>query len=311
MARRSSQRQANESPGRFTRLARRVFDVASAFGRRRWLTIIGIAAFAAGARWGLGRMEQTVRQMPASSPQPRLQLADLPDWATKEGWTPRLASAVSLEKTDGWLDDQLTENVAARFRRSGWVKDVRWVRKYADGSVRVSCEFRRPVGMVQTHEGFVPVDIEGYRLPEVYDRLSPGWIMVTGVASQPPPPGQRWDDGDVRAGVRLTALILDQPWANRITAIDVSNYRGRRDPGRHHIVLATQQGTRIRWGSAPGEEIEEPTPAEKIRSIEQQLHADSSRAWIDVSVFADKVILPAGSQTQGTMRVAAGARADR
>jgi hypothetical protein len=287
------------------RLTQRILEAASRLGRRQWLTIAGVAAFVIGARWGLGRMEEMVRLLPQCSPQPRLQLAELPDWATKEGWTPRLASAVSMDKSDVWLDERLTERVAEKFRRSGWVKNVRWVRKRADGSVRVSCEFRRPVGMVQTREGFIPVDIEGYRLPEVYDRLSPGWIMIQGVASPPPPPGRKWDDGDVRAGIRLTAMLFDQPWANRITAIDVSNYHGRRDPGRHHIVLATQQGTRIRWGSAPGEEIEEPSPAEKIRNIEQQLRVESARAWIDVSVFADKVIVPADSP--GAVRVATGA----
>jgi len=282
---------------------------AGRVSRRQWLTALGVAAFVAGARWGLGRMEQAVRSLPACSPRPRLQLAELPEWAIKEGWTPRLASIVTVDPSDAWLDERLTERLAERFRRSGWVKDVRWVRKYADGTVRVSCEFRRPIGMVQTREGFIPVDIEGYRLPEVYDRLSPGWIMITGVVSAPPPPGSRWDDGDVRAGVRLTAMLFEQPWASRITAIDVSNYHGRRDPARHHIVLATQQGTRIRWGSAPGEEIEEPTAAEKIRNIEQQLRMDSARAWVDVSVFPDKVIAPAGPQA--TMRVANRAGADR
>lgn len=309
MARRSRQKQSDQGPGRLARLTRRVFDGISGLSRQQWLTVVCVVAFIIGVRWALGRMEQTARQLPACCPSPRLQLADLPEWAVKEGWTSRLASVVSLDNTDVWLDERLTQNVAAKFRRSGWVKDVRWVRKYTDGSVRVSCEFRRPIGMVQTREGFVPVDIEGYRLPEVYDRLSPGWIMITGVSSSAPAPGRQWNDGDVRAGVRLTAMLFDQPWANRITAIDVSNYHGRRDPGRHHIVLATQQGTRIRWGSAPGEEIEEPTVAEKIRNIEQQLRTDSARAWIDVSVFSDKVILPAVSQ--GVMRVANGAGTPR
>jgi len=102
---------------------------AGRVSRRQWLTALGVAAFVAGARWGLGRMEQTVRSLPACSPRPRLQRAELREWAIKEGWTPRLASIVTVDPSDAWLDERLTERLAERFRRSGWVKDVRWVRK--------------------------------------------------------------------------------------------------------------------------------------------------------------------------------------
>ncbi len=292
MGRRSRQNQGPGEPGVIRRTAARVAAFVGRLSRQQWLTVLAVVALVVSVRWALGRMEQTARQLEACNPKPRLMLADLPDWAEKEGWTPRLASAVALDASDAWLDDQLTVRVAERFRRSGWVKDVHWVRKYPDGSVRVKCEYRRPIGMVQVKDEYVPVDIEGYRLPEVYDRLSPGWIMIAGVSSPPPPVGQKWTGSDLQAGIRLTAMFFDLPWANRIASIDVSNYRGRRDAGRSHIVLATQQGTRIRWGSAPGEEIEEPTPAEKIRNIEHQLRVDPARAYIDVSVYNNAVIVP-------------------
>ncbi len=312
MARRGRQTHDDGEPGTIRRAFGRAWTLAAHLSRKQWLTIVGVIAVLAGARWGLGRMEMTARGLPQCNPTPRLQIVDMPDWAMKEGWTPRLASAVSLDPADNWLDDRLAERIAERFRQSGWVKDVCWVRKYADGSIRVKCDFRRPLGMVKAKEGYIPVDVEGYRLPEVYDRLSPGWIVIEGVNAAPPAVGQKWEGGDLRAGIRLTAMLFDQPWANRISAIDVSNYQGRRDRARHHIVLATQQGTRIRWGSAPGEEIEEPTPAEKIRNIEQQLRIDIGRAWIDVSVYEKKVILPDGANgaVVSVPRVAGGA-ADR
>lgn len=272
--------------------------------RQQWLTVAGLAVFLLGVRWALSRMEQTARQLPACNPPPRLQLADVPDWAMREGWTPRLASAVSLDPGDAWLDDRLAERLAERFRRSGWVKDVSWVRKFADGSIRVKCEYRRPVGMVRSGNGFIPVDLEGYRLPEVYDRLSPGWIMIAGVASLPPPVGQKWEGRDLRAGIQLTAMLFEQPLANRISTIDVTNYGGRRDMSRVHIVMVTHQHTEIRWGSAPGEEIEEPTPAEKIRNMDQQLRMEPPKPWIDVSVFSNAVIVPQAGA--GGTRVANG-----
>jgi hypothetical protein len=270
---------------------------SDAISPRQWLTMIGLVALVLGARWGLKRMEDHVQRLPQCNPAPRLELVDLPDWAVTEGWAPRFASAVELDETTEWRDESLPRRIAEAFAQCGWVKSVRRVAKAPDGSIRVSCEFRRPIGMVQTARGFIPVDAEGIRLPEVYDRLSPGWIMIRGVESPPPAVGEAWSAADLAAGTKLTKMLSDQPWGNRVTVIDVSNFRGRHDRRRHHIEFTTDTGMRIRWGSAPGEEIEEPTPAEKLRNIGEKLQTRPNRAWIDVSVFEDRVLVPAEGAT--------------
>ena len=287
------QKPHDKTPGLLARVTGWASAAGSRLTRAQWLTVLGVIVLVAGVRWGLGRLEGRVRRIEACNPQPRIQLVELPKWATDEGWAPRLTAAVSIDDTYAWNDEALLDRVADDFRASGWVKEIRALRKQGDGTIQVACDFYRPVGMVQTPEGYIPVDIEGVRLPEVYDRLSPGWIMISGVTGPLPPVGQRWASDELRAGVELTALLFNQPWASAISAIDVSNYDPqRRDARRHPIVLKTKQGMQIRWGSAPGEEIAEPLPAEKLRVIEQQLRAGTMRAWIDVSVFSHKVIGP-------------------
>lgn len=280
-----------DSPGLAGRLAQRFRVIGARFTVRQWVMFTTVVTAAWGARWGLGRLEQTVRAMPAVAPKPRILLVDVPDWVKQEGWLDRYRSLATMAPGDHWIDPDLPSRIAERFRASGWVKEVNWVRKEGDGSIYVRCEFRRPIGMVRSADGYLPVDADCVRLPEVYEQVSPGWITIEGAQQTPPPIGARWSGKDLQAGVRLAALIFERPLATQIASIDVSNYGGR-DPTRQRITLQTQGGMHIRWGSAPGEEIYEPTAIEKIRNIEHVLEVDPSLKWIDVSVFQNRIVAP-------------------
>ena len=281
------------------RVARLLIAAGSHVTMRQWFTCAGVVGFVFCARWGLGRLESHVARLPVCNPRPRLVLEELPDWAIDENWAPRFCSAVSLDETGAWLDGGWTARIAEKFRRSGWVKNVRWVRRYEDGTVRVACEFRRPIAMVKTSRGYIPVDSECYRLPEEYERLSrddktpSAWITIVGVKSPPPPVGERWAGADVRAGVDLASRLFDRSLGARTREIDVSNHSGA-DPHRKRTELAMHDGMSVRWGSPPGEEIEEPSLERKLRNAEWYIRQQPWRPWIDVSVYDDKVIVPRG-----------------
>ena len=61
--------------------------------------------------------------------------------------------------------------------------------------------------------------------------------------------------------------------------------RGRNDKRANHICLRTRDGGKIDWGSAIGEEIEEPSARDKIRTIALYFKKGSSQAQVDVSVY--------------------------
>ena len=101
------------------------------------------------------------------------------------------------------------------------------------------------------------------------------------------------DNADALAAIKLAALIFDQGWeiSSRISAIDVSNFRGRQNHRNCHIKLWTPDGTPITWGSAIGEEIEENTPAEKLAQIAVMLKRGGPQAQVDISTLPNRSII--------------------
>ena len=64
-----------------------------------------------------------------------------------------------------------------------------------------------------------------------------------------------------------------------------------------NVELATDRaGGRIRWGSAPGLEIEENLPGQKLALLRQNFintgRADADHPVIDVSTFPDRFTVP-------------------
>lgn len=270
---------------------------AAAF--RPLLPLVVMAALIAGAVWGLERIKAFVYASPAYRPAAvRMVLADPPDWVVREKWADRILSAVAVPRPETWMDERLTRQVADQLAASGWVKSVSRVVKRMDGTIEIAADYRRPIAMLMTEQGYVPVDRDGCRLPEVYDHVdaNSGWIRIRGVTAPPPKVSAAFDPKiapDAVAAVRLAALIFDQGWeiSSRISAIDVTNFRGRADNRDCHIKLWTPEGTLIKWGSAIGEEIEENTLAEKLAQIAVMLKRGGPQAQVDVSTLPDRSIV--------------------
>jgi hypothetical protein len=274
---------------------------------RPLLPLAVMAGLIAGAVWGLERVKAIVYASPAYRPAVvKVVLVDPPDWVVREKWEDRILSVVSLPRTEAWMDEQLTRRMADQIATSGWVKSVTRVAKRMDGTIEIAADYRRPIAMLMTSQGYIPVDRDGYRLPEVYDHVdaNSGWIRIRGVAAPPPKVSAAYDSKtapDAVAAVHLAALIFDQGWevSSRISAIDVANYRGRADNRDCHIKLWTPDGTLIKWGSAIGEEIEENTPAEKLAQIAVMLKRGGPQAQVDVSTLPNRsiVTLPPAIET--------------
>ncbi len=264
--------------------------------------LLAVTCVVGGVIYALERVKAHVYALPEYNPAVQVDLVDAPEWVDVEGWRQRILAAAKIPPGQTWLDNDLVSAVADGMARSGWVSRVKRVSQCPDGRILIACDFRRPIAMMQTARGFIPVDNEGFRLPEVYPEVpdGTGWIRISGLESATPDVGQRFLGEDAVAGVQLANLLFEQEFASRITCVDMLNFRGRHDKRANHICLRTRDGGKIDWGSAIGEEIEEPSAKDKIRTIALYFKKGSSQAQVDVSVYRNGWIEPAAEPSLRT-----------
>ncbi len=254
---------------------------------------LSLAAAAFGAAiWGLDQAQSQQFRQPEYRQYVSFELIDAP-----AGVAARVEQKLAEFYDRDWIDSTLCEQVARRLADCPWVEAVKRVSKAEPGLIRVQCDYRRPQALVQHGEYFYMVDEYGVRLPGVYG-YEPGWMLVQGVSSAAPDPGETWPGNDIAAGLRLASLILDQPYARQVVAVSMHNYQGREDPYRSHIELVTDSaGNRILWGSAPGEELEENSADQKLRILAENFRRhgriDAHQPRIDISVFPSRYLIPA------------------
>jgi hypothetical protein len=252
---------------------------------------------------GLEYLRAQVLSVPEYNPSPRIQLDYSPgsEWVKDEGWLPRITASIKLPEKNLKSED-LLRTVAQQIVESGWVRSVEQVTRGMDGTIRAVCDYRRPVAMVLTNRGkYIPIDKDGVRLPEEYDRVESdsGWMRIIGVQTEPPAVGRSYaelhQDSDAIAAIRLAVLLFNQnDIADRISGIDVSNFNGRENRFKTHISLYARDGRSAGWGSAIGREVEEPALADKLRNLALWLRTSSPQAHADLTVYRDGVLLPMG-----------------
>jgi len=197
--------------------------------------------------------------------------------------------------------------------------------------VEVRVEFRQPYAKVQRSDlrGYVYVDPRAVVLPDPPDVPQvPKWrariagaqgkgsrwvyfaaeseipenlhgaakriqyVIVQGVRSPPPAPGQTWRADDLADGLKLIDLIAARRYRNEITAVDVRNHGGRLSPIEPHLRMFAQLGrgrrTDIRFGRLPaGEGDFVVSPERKMSYMDDWAGRHNGRiagtcTWIDL-----------------------------
>jgi len=203
-----------------------------------------------------------------------LKLVDVPDWAKSD-----LRNRVA-EKAGGTrfpLTEDTASAVAGNLARMPWLADVK-VRVTHD-SVLVNARWRKPVVVIDIREDNRKIYVdEGLVVMDYLPMPHLPIVPAKGVSLRIVPLlGQTFDEGDLKAAVDL-AVLLNQmdaefapktPLLEQIASIDVSNYRGRVNAGREHIVLNTKGKAQIIWGAEIGEyaKLLEASDQEKIASL--------------------------------------------
>ena len=179
---------------------------------------------------------------------PPIKTAVAPKWSNSQGQ--------EIVRIDGagrsLFDPQLVEKVGKTFEACPWVRKVTAVERVFPDQLLIKFEYRRAHVAVRRENGFVLVDRDGVRLPGVYatppacDRT----VQVTGLASQPPEPGQPWKDEALAAAVAMADYIPGNTLLSRlgIREVDVANFGGRQDPRHSEMSLVTSNGCIVAWG---------------------------------------------------------------
>lgn len=304
--------------------------------RRRKYLAVGlrggtIAAVLAGSIIGFHAVSDHVRadlSVPATAP--TVVLLKKPAWMTQV-IADDICASIGEASPRSTLDEALLKEIYAKLQKNAWVDQVGSVRRVRDeetgvDTLEVFCTWRQPSAIVLSNEaragdewagvhgryhlvantsaGPVLLPLE-YGLDEINrivhgtDPSATNLKVVLGVDTRPPAVGGVWQGVALQAGVEVAEMLMNEPKAVDITAIDVGNVRyetgesslareKRRSSMFSPVVLRTRYDTIINWGRPPQARdfLVEVPPAKKLQHL-GQLHDTFGRQgrypeWADI-----------------------------
>lgn len=264
------------------------------------LTIVGFALLAAGLTAGFMAMERYVKTLPQiQSRTGPLKLINPPAWFDL-AWEDQMIQALGGSHFP--LDETTAQLVWERLQHIDWLEKDSVRVRITPRHVEVKAAYRRPI---------VSATVEGRRcyVDEkmiVFDALPVTKIAVPEVVGfrqrSVPSPGTVWLAEDVRAAMELARVLtlmdqqmltaeepLTKPLLDEIASIDVSNFAGRKNPAKPHLVLNVKDGqTKVHWGAAWGQasRLMEADEKEKV-AILYQFYVENGQTLRGTAKFID------------------------
>jgi hypothetical protein len=293
LARRDRKKKASsgEGGGRTKKGERRRFRGVAFSG----LIALSISTLLLAVGLGMARLNGFVEALACVRSTPRVFLVDLPG-ELAELARPDIEPRLNSLLLPSWTEPELPRRLADSLSEVGWIAKLHHVRRSGDGRFTVSCKYRIPAARIRQGSSYVLVDGEGVRVPGSYWQ-APKWMLIEGVENPAPSAGLKWEGKDILAGLALVRLMQGEPYFEQIRSVVVTNYGGRVDRWRTHVELATDEPNgRIRWGSAPGEELVENSVAQKLALLRENYRrsgrVDGNYLVIDISTFPDRFTIP-------------------
>lgn len=256
---------------------------------RSFLKAVVLLVFVGFSVYGyLRARDHVVKDVTFSQNPPRVVLKDRPSWMS-DALANKIARVAAPDVAYSAFDHQLLVNTAMLLRThpdsAPWIKNVRSVRrayeKTPGDTLEIDCDFRAPVALVKWETFYWLIDGDGILLPEQYTQADLRKVMydgdhlnlriIEGVGTSPPESGQKWQGGDLAAGIDMVRLLFDKPYADEIERINVANFGGRQDAREAQLVLITRYQTQVRWGRPihAADYLIEVTPAQKLEYMAQ------------------------------------------
>jgi hypothetical protein len=286
MAKKRSTKKKSRTKTTRTDWRERLSIVRSPIGRNimvaaGWVILIG--AIAGAWFFGVPKLQEAAADRLVSD-HIELTFRDPPAWVNEDLLASLQRNALRDVIGDPFLQSDL-EHIQFTLTESGWFDEIKQVRRLSATHVEVDARFSRPFAVVRDGVGDHLIDPVGTLLPHVYETGGArGFTVITGAAfDRPPRPGRQWDGSDITAALRVLRLIDRKPWRDQVAAIDVRDYAAVES-----IVLVTNHGSRIVWGSAPGEEPPGEASAERKISyldhhVEQMGRIDFGRPEVSIT----------------------------
>jgi hypothetical protein len=164
------------------------------------------------------------------------------------------------------LDREALASASHALAATGWFIGTPRLERLHAGRVRVEARWREPVAVVRSGDRDYLVGADAHLLPLSYPHRQSGLRAIIAPYAPPPErPGQLWIGGDVEAGLRLLALLQATAAFDQVAGVDVSGWVRDRE-----LVIVTDRGRRVVWGSAPGDWAPgEPTTEWKLARLQE------------------------------------------
>lgn len=298
---RTEKRRSNSGPGALARGAAALSGLWSGVGVGLALvgrSLVALIIIAGAFAWifGRGPLERYVASL---TPGPLEVRFNWPLTSASEGsarretWLPApiqqdLVRIAREQLSADPFDQASLERATAALWSTGWFERINSIRRAPFGEIRVDAEWRTPTAIVSSKGRELLVARNGEVL-----RLPPGTPVVKGsmpviMSPHQAPPvedgdiacGKPWAGGDVQAAIALLRFLQTMPESRRIAGIDLADF-GRTG----HLVLVTDIGSQIVWGSPPEEVGPGQVSVEKRRGrlkeiLSQRLDASQKRIEI-------------------------------
>ncbi len=262
------------------------------------LTIVGFAVLIAGLTAGFMVAEQYIQTLPQiESHTGPLKLIHPPRWLG-QAWVDHIIDTVGGSRFP--LDDTAAQTVGPPLATIAWMVDVNV--QTTPQHIEVRAQYRRPIVRIR-HGG------RGYYVDEqmvVFEALPVTQIAIPEVVGftqrSVPSPGTVWLAEDIKAAMELVRVLgrmdvrmaevdepIEKPLLDEIAAVDVSNFAGRRNGARPHLVLNVKDSsTQVYWGAAWGQAARQMEANEKDKlTTLYQFYIENNNTLKDSVRFID------------------------
>lgn len=258
------------------------------------LAVFGGAA--AGFAWVDGRAGEIVA---GESPEIEVAWLSVLEGGEPSAWPPVEQQSAILSGCYAALSDVQSEHgplgtgalvaVERAMLASGWVLDAGRVSRARGGKIVVEPEWLTPAAVVRGDAFDYLISADRRPMPIHYRAGTTGWKAILGARR---PPSEQWlgdglaeplDDPGVDAALRVLGLLTESSGIDQVEAIDAG------DPSR--LVLLTDRGSRVVWGSATDEykpgDVGDEVKLERLRyfrtSADEGYRIDAGLPEIDIS----------------------------